>query len=102
MATNSVIIIYYICNFLSSTDKLIQTTIRENFKDCTVLTIAHRLNTIIDSDRILVMDAGKIVEFDHAFTLLQNNTNGYFYSLVEQTGKDNFNNLMDIAKLVSI
>lgn len=43
-----------------STDELIQKTIRVKFVNCTVITIAHRINTIIDSDRIIVMDSGKI------------------------------------------
>jgi ABC-type multidrug transport system fused ATPase/permease subunit len=43
------------------TDELIQATIRRRFVDCTVLTIAHRLHTIIDSNRVLVMDAGSVV-----------------------------------------
>jgi len=52
------------------TDNLIQTKLRELFSDCTVLIIAHRLATIIDADRILVMSAGKAGEFDHPYRLL--------------------------------
>jgi ABC-type multidrug transport system fused ATPase/permease subunit len=47
--------------FIYSTDSIIQSTIRKRFAGCTVLTVAHRLNTIIDSDRIIVMDDGSIV-----------------------------------------
>nr|CAD7449026.1 unnamed protein product [Timema bartmani]CAD7455363.1 unnamed protein product [Timema tahoe] len=45
------------------TDALIQKTIRLKFADCTVLTVAHRLNTIMDSDKVLVMDAGRMVSY---------------------------------------
>lgn len=67
------------------TDNLIQTTIREEFKDCTVLTIAHRLNTILDSDRVLVMDNGKVVELDPPQVLLSNRKS-IFYSMAQDSG----------------
>lgn len=67
------------------TDKLIQQTIRTKFSKCTVLTIAHRIHTVMDSDRVLVMDAGKVVEYDTPTELLKNKT-GIFRNLVEQSG----------------
>lgn len=54
----------------SETDKLIQTMVREKFKDCTVLTIAHRLDTIFDSDKIAALDSGVLKEYDSAKNLL--------------------------------
>ena len=53
------------------TDELIQRTIRREFADCTVLTIAHRLNTILDSDVIAVLSHGKLIEFDKPSVLLE-------------------------------
>eukprot|EP00897_Mesotaenium_endlicherianum_P008662 jgi/Mesen1/7824/ME000417S07136 len=69
------------------TDALVQKTIRKEFHACTMLIIAHRLNTIIDSDRILVMDAGKVVEYDTAKALLERK--GLLYSMVQSTGASN-------------
>ncbi|MBN3297038.1 MRP7 protein, partial [Amia calva] len=63
------------------TDKLLQQTIREKFRDQTVLTIAHRINTIMDSDKVLVMHAGKAVEFDTPAVLCQREES-FFYKLV--------------------
>lgn len=80
------------------TDALIQSTIRRKFSSCTVLTIAHRLHTIMDSDKVLVMDAGRVVEFGHPHELLQNTENGVFYELVQQTGRAMAENLISIAE----
>ncbi|XP_043568891.1 canalicular multispecific organic anion transporter 1 isoform X1 [Chiloscyllium plagiosum] len=66
------------------TDDLIQTTIRKEFTDCTVLTIAHRLHTIMDCTRVMVLDAGRIIEFDSPFKLLQKQ--GYFYNMAKDAG----------------
>ena len=62
------------------TDDLIQKTIRSEFSDCTILTIAHRLNTIMDYTRIMVLSKGRIQEFDTPQNLLAN-TDSAFYSL---------------------
>lgn len=67
------------------TDKIIQATIRSEFKDKTILTIAHRLDTIMDSDRVLVLERGTIKEFDSPTNLL-NNRDSEFYSLCKEGG----------------
>ncbi|CAG9814462.1 unnamed protein product [Phaedon cochleariae] len=79
------------------TDAFIQETIRNNFKHCTVLTIAHRLNTIMDSDKVLVMHFGSMVEFDHPHKLLQL-PDGHFHQMVLETGPVMSLQLKDIAQ----
>ena len=63
------------------TDHLIQEVIRHKFKDSTVLTIAHRLNTIMDYDKVLVLDGGRVVEFDNPDVLIRNG--GLFAEMVK-------------------
>eukprot|EP00055_Hartaetosiga_balthica_P014403 m.78854 g.78854 ORF g.78854 m.78854 type:complete len:1517 (-) comp8586_c0_seq3:145-4695(-) len=67
------------------TDDLIQTTIRTVFKECTILTIAHRLNTILDSDRVMVLSMGELKEFDTPHNLF-NDTSSIFYGMVKAAG----------------
>ncbi|KAF8937350.1 hypothetical protein BGZ58_002845 [Dissophora ornata] len=68
------------------TDELIQKTIRAEFKDRTILTIAHRIKTVMDSDKILVLEKGHIEEFESPQTLLQR-TDSLFYKLAHQAGE---------------
>lgn len=70
------------------TDALIQRTIREEFKTCTMLIIAHRLNTIIDCDRILLLDSGRVLEYDTPEELLSNEESTFF-KMVQSTGSAN-------------
>ncbi|EGP85276.1 unnamed protein product [Zymoseptoria tritici ST99CH_1A5] len=67
------------------TDAMLQTTLRSNmFKDRTIITIAHRINTILDSDRIVVLDHGNVKEFDTPSNLVKKK--GLFYELVKESG----------------
>ncbi|KAG5195942.1 ATP-binding cassette sub-family C member 2 [Ovis aries] len=71
------------------TDQLIQTTIQTEFSHCTTITIAHRLHTIMDSDKVMVLDSGKIVEYDSPEELLRNP--GPFYFMAQEAGIENTN-----------
>uniref|UniRef100_A0A8C0Z7B2 ATP binding cassette subfamily C member 6 n=1 Tax=Canis lupus familiaris TaxID=9615 RepID=A0A8C0Z7B2_CANLF len=66
------------------TDNLVQTTIRKEFSDCTILTIAHRLHSIIDSDRVLVLDSGRITEFETPQNLICRK--GLFFEMLTEAG----------------
>uniref|UniRef100_M4EUA3 ABC-type xenobiotic transporter n=1 Tax=Brassica campestris TaxID=3711 RepID=M4EUA3_BRACM len=78
------------------TDVLIQKTIREEFKSCTMLIIAHRLNTIIDCDKVLVLDSGKVQEFSTPENLLSNGESS-FSKMVQSTGPANAEYLRGIV-----
>lgn len=65
------------------TDKIIQSTIRKEFREKTIVTIAHRLDTVMDCDRILGLDHGEVKEFDAPEKLLKD-PNGIFYNLCKQ------------------
>lgn len=67
------------------TDELIQNTIRSEFSDCTVITIAHRLNTILDYDKVIVLDSGQIVEENSPDELLSDKQS-IFYSMASNAG----------------
>lgn len=66
------------------TDNLVQSTIKREFYNCTILTIAHRLHTVMDSERVLVLDAGRILEYDTPNNLLQRK--GAFSEMAAEAG----------------
>ncbi|XP_072470803.1 multidrug resistance-associated protein 1-like isoform X5 [Notamacropus eugenii] len=66
------------------TDNLVQSTIQKEFADCTILTIAHRLHTVMDSERILVLDSGRIREFETPQNLIRQK--GLFSEMVKEAG----------------
>ena len=88
------------------TDNLIQQKLNSSFQESTVIIIAHRLATVIDADRILVMQHGEGQEFDHPYKLLVNNegdqsitnTEGYFSKMVNAAGEETANSLFAIAQ----
>ncbi|GMF93223.1 unnamed protein product [[Candida] boidinii] len=76
-------------------DALIQRTIREEFANSTIMTIAHRLRSIIDYDKILVLDGGRVKEFADPYTLISDK-NSQFRSMCEDSGE--FDELVKLAK----
>ena len=76
-------------------DAMIQQTIRQEFSNSTILTIAHRLRSIVDYDKILVMDAGRVVEYDNPYVLISKK-NSLFYSMCENSGE--LDSLTKLAK----
>lgn len=70
-----------------STELIVQQIIREKFANCTVLTIAHRLHTVMDCDKILVIDDGMVAEFDSPQRLMQN-PNGAFKRMTDHNLDD--------------
>ncbi|KAF9156293.1 Multidrug resistance-associated protein 1 [Actinomortierella ambigua] len=79
-----------------ATDALIQKAIRVDLAGSTVVTIAHRLNTIIDFDKVLVLDRGQVVEFDSPHALLRRH-GSLFGRLVDETGEQNATMLRTMA-----
>lgn len=82
------------------TDQLIQRTIRTKFADCTIITIAHRLQTVMDCDKILVLDHGNLQEYDHPHLLLQD-PKGKLNSFIMHTGNANQKYLREVAQEVN-
>ncbi|KAJ3036950.1 hypothetical protein HDV00_002198 [Rhizophlyctis rosea] len=79
------------------TDEFIQTAIRRDFSTATILTIAHRLNTIADYDRVLVLDHGRVKEYDSPANLLTREGGSQFADMVAETGLVNSALILGLA-----
>lgn len=82
----------------TATDNLIQQTLRQQFSDSTVITIAHRITSVLNSDMVLLLDNGVIAEYDSPTTLLENNSSAFArlvaeYSVRSSSGFENTRNL---------
>ncbi|KAF8893222.1 hypothetical protein CPB84DRAFT_1848688 [Gymnopilus junonius] len=80
-----------------ATDEIISKTVKEEFADSTIITIAHRLRTVIDYDRVMVMDEGRIVEFDRPGVLIDDEKSR-FHKLCSAAGKEEFEKLRALAR----
>ncbi|KAH0570877.1 P-loop NTPase family protein [Spironucleus salmonicida] len=77
-------------------DALIQRTLRDTLHGTAILSIAHRLDTIIDFDKVIVVDKGEIVEMGGVYDLIQQR--GQFYDMVMKTGDEMSQRLIQMAK----
>ncbi|XP_050216934.1 ABC transporter C family member 3-like [Mercurialis annua] len=73
----------------TATDNLIQQTIRQHFSDCTVITIAHRITSVLDSDMVLLLSHGLIKEYDSPTRLLENKSSAFAQLVAEYTARSN-------------
>ncbi|XP_042385542.1 putative ABC transporter C family member 15 [Zingiber officinale] len=76
----------------TATDKFIQKTLREETGDCTVITVAHRIPTVIDSDLVLVLDEGKVFEFSSPRDLLKDDSSAFSKLVMEFLGRSKSGN----------
>ena len=88
--------VHHVLSLACSTDELIQDTIRSKFHDVTVLTIAHRLNTVMDSDKMLVLERGAVAEFDSPWQLIC--AEGTLFEMIESCGSEEAARLKRIAR----
>ncbi|KFK38636.1 hypothetical protein AALP_AA3G140200 [Arabis alpina] len=75
----------------TATDNLIQETLRQHFSDCTVITIAHRISSVIDSDMVLLLDEGLIKEHDSPARLLEDKSSSFSKLVAEYTSSSDSN-----------
>ncbi|KAJ3353134.1 hypothetical protein GGF32_003196 [Allomyces javanicus] len=75
-------------------DRILQQTIRREFADCTILTIAHRIDTILDNDRVLVLDQGQVAEFDTPRNLLRDRSSMFYGLAAKSLGEEKLESLV--------